>query len=87
MRRYRNIILDLLSDRVARSDQPNIDSIALQAAREIEDIFAKGWPGGRTQRLARVQCVIIDAMKQVVSKPSAMVVVPSRVQGNVAPLE
>lgn len=38
-----------------------LDSMALRIAKEIEDIFAQSWDGGRTQRLAEIQCRIRDS--------------------------
>lgn len=43
----------------------NRDTRALEAAHEIENIFARGHTGGTTQRLARIQCIVNDAMDSV----------------------
>lgn len=42
----------------------NVDEIALEAARLIEVHFARSHRGGATQRRARVQCIVIDAIKR-----------------------
>lgn len=43
------------------------DEVALHAAQEIEDIFAMVHPGGRAQRLARVQVAIVSAIARCMS--------------------
>jgi hypothetical protein len=40
------------------------DSIALRTAHAIEDLFAQHHEGGRTQRLAKMQVLIRDAMNR-----------------------
>lgn len=40
----------------------SIDRAALAAAQRIEDLFYQHHPGGRTQLVARIQCVIIDLL-------------------------
>lgn len=40
------------------------DTVALEHARKIEDIFAQGHEGGRVHRLAKVQREILAAMKR-----------------------
>lgn len=47
------------------------DSLALQAARDIEDIFAQSHVGGRTQRLAKIQVVIMAAMNKLAKAAGA----------------
>jgi hypothetical protein len=38
------------------------DSIALDTARKIEDLFAQHHPGGRGQRLAKIQVLVREAI-------------------------
>jgi hypothetical protein len=40
----------------------DIDTISLQAAKEIEDAFCQPFEGGRTQRLAALQVIISRAL-------------------------
>ena len=40
----------------------NLDTVALQAANDIEDIYSQTWRGGRTQRLALIQLRIRQAL-------------------------
>lgn len=44
-----------------------MDSASLDAARAIEDMFAQHFPGGRTQRLARIQVTIRDCLERMLS--------------------
>lgn len=59
-------IIELLRKILACMDgplsAPAVDAIALEAAKRIEDIFVMSHEGGRTQRLAHVQTVIITAI-------------------------
>lgn len=48
--------------RLPRTDA-GLDAVSLQAARHIEDIFAEGHRGGRSQRLAKVQIVIRETVR------------------------
>jgi hypothetical protein len=41
-----------------------MDLITLEAARAIENEFAKGHAGGVTQRQASVQVIVADAIKK-----------------------
>jgi hypothetical protein len=51
--------------RDARDEHMNqIDMIALEAARSVEDEFAKGHPGGACQRQASVQVIITAAINR-----------------------
>jgi hypothetical protein len=43
-------------------EEDYFDGIALEAAKEIEGYFIQHHEGGRTQRLAKVQCRIKQAM-------------------------
>jgi hypothetical protein len=45
-----------------RSDD-GLNAISLQVARKIEDIFAEGHAGGRSQRLARVQIAVRETVR------------------------
>lgn len=45
-----------------RSDD-GLDAISLQVAQQIEDIFAAGHVGGRSQRLARVQIAVRETVR------------------------
>lgn len=47
---------------VLRTDA-GINTCALEIAREIENIFAQGSPGGVSKRLLRVQVLIRDNMR------------------------
>lgn len=40
-----------------------LDAAALQAAKQIEGVFGEVHLGGPTQRLAKVQVIVRDAMK------------------------
>lgn len=44
------------------------DEIALDAAREIDDAFARGYPGGVTQRTAAVQIIVMAAMGRALDR-------------------
>lgn len=41
------------------------DALALKTSLAIEDCFAQHWSGGRSQRLAHIQCIIVEALKHV----------------------
>ena len=43
---------------VKARDPSKMDEIALSAAGQIEDLFARGWEGGVTQRKASVQRLV-----------------------------
>lgn len=45
------------------------DEVALQAAQQIEDIVWMSHAGGRAQFLARVQVVVVDAIKRCAPSP------------------
>jgi hypothetical protein len=39
------------------------DQIAMNTATEIENLYCQSWEGGRTQRHARIQLVVAEAME------------------------
>jgi hypothetical protein len=45
------------------ADKLDADTVALEAALKISELFAQDHSGGDVQRTARVQCVLIDAWK------------------------
>jgi hypothetical protein len=47
-----------------------LDQIARDAARLIENEFAKGHEGGVTQRCAAVQVIVADAIRRALSEAS-----------------
>jgi hypothetical protein len=48
------------------------DTIALETARIIEDIFARKHAGGRVQRIAKVQVAILAALDEAGILPTGM---------------
>ena len=47
------------------------DTIALETARIIDDIFARSCPGGRVQRTAKVQVAVLAALDEAGIQPKA----------------
>lgn len=45
-----------------RTDE-GLNAVSLQSAQKIEDLFAEGHIGGRTQRLAKVQVVVRETIR------------------------
>lgn len=43
--------------------EAGLDDIALNVAHQVEDLFAQHHNGGRTQRLARIQLIVREAMR------------------------
>lgn len=55
-------------DAPGRTRELDVDTAALLAAREIEDLFVQAHVGGVAQRRAKIQCVVIRAMRQCASQ-------------------
>lgn len=56
--------LESLLDRMQLSRlEGGLNTIALEVAQQVEDLFAQHHEGGRGQRLARVQVTIREAMR------------------------
>ncbi len=55
----------------------NVDEAALLAAYDIEDIMCQHHEGGRIQRLARIQCAVVNAFGRVGQKPPATTGLPA----------
>lgn len=47
-----------------RTEPDKRGPVSLEAAKKIEDIFCAHHSGGRTQRLARIQVVILEAIEE-----------------------